>query len=116
MAASKNPALRLRHILDEAEAIRDATRGITLDDFRGTWTIRRAVEHGLLIITEASKSLPTELKAAHPSVPWHQIEALGNVLRHDYKDVDPKTLWRVVNEQLPELAATVRRMLAELDR
>jgi uncharacterized protein with HEPN domain len=115
MAATKNPALRLRHILDEAEAIRAATRGINFDQFRNTWTIKRAVEHGLLIISEAARSLPAEMKAAHPVVPWSRIEALGNVLRHDYKDVDAKALWRIVEEQLPALVAAARQMLAEFD-
>ena len=115
MAASKNPALRLRHILDEAEAIQKATRRLTFEEFRDIWTVRRAVEHGLLIITEASKALPAEAKAAHSNVLWARLEALGNVLRHDYKDVDPKALWRIVDEQLPTLPAAARKMLADLE-
>jgi hypothetical protein len=34
MAASKNPALRLHHILDEAEAIQRATQGVTFEVWR----------------------------------------------------------------------------------
>ena len=71
------------------------------------------MEHGLLIIAEACKSLPPELKAIHPLVPWGRIEALGNVLRHEYQDVDPKVLWRIMREQLPTLANVVRHVLEE---
>lgn len=115
MAASKNPALRLHHILDEAEAIQRATQGVTFEAFRASWTLRRAVEHGFLIITEASKALPSELKAKQPDVPWARIEALGNILRHEYKDVDPAVLWRIIQEQLTGLRATVHEMLANLE-
>jgi uncharacterized protein with HEPN domain len=115
MAFSKDPAARLHHILDEAEAIQEATQDLTFDAFRDSWMVRRAVEHGLLIITEASKSLPPALKAAHPAVPWRQVEAFGNVLRHEYREVDPTVLWRIVREQLQPLATTVREMLAKLD-
>jgi uncharacterized protein with HEPN domain len=114
MAPSANPIARLRHMLDEAEAIQEATRGLTFEAFRDTWTVRRAVEHGLLIITEASKSLPSELKAGQPAIPWTRIESLGNVLRHEYQDIDPKALWRIVHDQLPALMVTVRTMLAKL--
>ena len=114
MASSANPVARLRHMLDEAEAIQAATRGLTFEAFRDTWTIRRAVEHGLLIITEASKSLPAELKAEQSAVPWGRVESLGNVLRHEYQDIDPKVLWRIVHDQLPTLVMTAREMLAKL--
>src|SRR5262245_41039297 len=114
MAPSTNPIARLRHILDEAEAIQEATADITFDAFRDTWAIRRAVEHGLLIITEASKSLPLELKAEHPEIPWGRVESLGNFLRHEYQDIDPKVLWRIVHDQLPVLVVAVRDMLAKL--
>lgn len=111
MAPSKNPTVRLRHIIDEAEAIQSAVKGHSFEAFRDTWTLRRAVEHGLLIIAEASKSLPIELKAQEGAVPWSRVEALGNVLRHEYQDVDPKVLWRIIREQLPILAREARRML-----
>jgi uncharacterized protein with HEPN domain len=115
MAPSKNPAARLRHILDEVEAIQNATKEIAFEAFRDTWTIRRAVEHGLLIVAEASKALPSDLKAGQPDVPWSRVEALGNVLRHEYQHVDPKVLWRVVGEQLPILVLAVREMISKLD-
>jgi uncharacterized protein with HEPN domain len=116
MAPSKNPTVRLRHILDEAAGIQAATEGIGFETFQDTWTIHRAVEHGLLIIAEASKSLPSELKAKQPAIPWARIEAFGNVLRHDYQDIDPKALWRIVHEQLPILADAIRQELGENDR
>jgi uncharacterized protein with HEPN domain len=116
MAPSRAPALRLRHIRDEIEAIRKATFELAFDAFRGTWVVRRAVEHGLLIISEATKSLPGTAKAAEPSIPWRQTEPLGNFLRHEYRDVDPDVLWRIVKDDLPTLEAAVERMLVELDR
>jgi uncharacterized protein with HEPN domain len=116
MAPSQAPALRLRHIRDETEAIRQATSGLAFEAFRDTWLVRRAVEHGLLIISEAAKALPAKLKERRASVPWRQIETLGNFLRHEYRDIDPGVLWRIVQDDLAPLEAAVEDMLDELDR
>jgi len=115
MAASKSPHARLHHILDEAMAITEATRDLTFEAFNLSWLNRRAVEHGLMIITEASKALPSELKATQPAIPWSRIESLGNVLRHEYKDVDPEVLWKIVHHDLPGLTVAIRNMLTNLD-
>lgn len=66
MAASKSPRARLHHILDEAMAITEATRDLTFEAFNLSWLNRRAVEHGLMIITEASKALPSNSKPRSP--------------------------------------------------
>lgn len=112
MAASKNPVFRLHHILEEAVEIDAATKDITFETFRDTWMIRRSVEHGLLIISEAVKALPTEIKSRNPDIAWGKIESLGNYLRHEYRDIDPETLWRIVRRQLVELVVAVRAILA----
>jgi uncharacterized protein with HEPN domain len=116
MAASKAPLYRLRHIVDEAEAIRETTRGIQFEEFKKSWLIRRAVEHGLLIIAEAANTLPAELKATQPEIPWAQIVSFGNLLRHEYRDVNPTIVWKIVHEDLPKLKTAAEEMLAKLTR
>lgn len=106
--------VRLHHIVDEAEAIGETIQGLTFEAFRDTWMVWRSVQHGLLIITEASRSLPADLKAEHPTVPWPQLESLGNVLRHEYQHVDPRVIWRIAREELPQLMATARLMISSL--
>jgi uncharacterized protein with HEPN domain len=54
------------------------------------------------------------LKAAHPNVEWKRISAFRNVLVHNYLGIDLETVWRVVQEQVPELKAEVEKMLDEL--
>jgi uncharacterized protein with HEPN domain len=115
MAATKAPICRLRHVLDEAEAIRNATHEFGFGKFRDTWVIRRTVAHGLLIISEASKTLPAEPKGTQPTIPWAQTESFGNLLRHEYRDVDPSILWRIIQEDLPRLATAAEQMPANLE-
>jgi uncharacterized protein with HEPN domain len=51
--------------------------GLTFESFKNSWRLRRAVEHSLLIISEAAKSLPPETKEA-AGIAWRKIETLGN--------------------------------------
>jgi uncharacterized protein with HEPN domain len=73
----------------------------------------RSAERGLLIISEAAKSLPDELIAAYPQVEWHAIRAIGNVLRHDYEQIEARRLWVIVTRELPKLHQLVAEMIAE---
>src|SRR5215207_4329882 len=52
-----------------------------------------AVTRCLEIISEASRRLPEELKARHPSIAWKQMAGAGNVYRHDYEDVAARYVW-----------------------
>lgn len=67
---------------------------------------------GLEIISEASRRLPPELKARHPSIPWRNMAAAGNVYRHDYEDVDARQVWDAVQRALPPLRAMIAHELA----
>jgi len=114
MTPSKTPVIRLLHIIEEAEAIESALGGLSYEAFRDSWLLRRAVEHGLLIISEATKTLPAEVKEAAPDIAWRKIETLGNFLRHEYRDVDPDLIWSITQENLPALLETARRLAERL--
>jgi len=43
---------------------------------------RMIAERALEIISEASRRLPDDMKASQPHIPWRDIAAIGNHLRH----------------------------------
>ncbi len=92
MAAGRSPRARLLDMLEAAEGIRAAVHGLDFADFEKAWVVQRAVERGLEIISEASRHLPAETKAAYPDLPWRQTAGIGNVLRHDYQRVEPRLI------------------------
>jgi uncharacterized protein with HEPN domain len=103
MASGKSPLARLLHIADEARAIGEATSGLKFESFKESWLLRRAVEHGLLIVSEAAKSLPAETKEAAAGITWRKIATLGNFLRHEYCDVDSELICAIMRDNLPDL-------------
>lgn len=66
---------------------------------------RRAIERCLQIICEAVKFIPPTSRKLHPNIPWDDIYATGNILRHEYINVSGPILLNVVREHLKPLKA-----------
>jgi len=88
--------VRLLDIREEIAGIRDLTKDADARRFAASWVMKRAVQHALLIIAEAARQIPIELKETQPQVPCHKIHGLGNLLRHEYRRIDPDILWSIV--------------------
>jgi uncharacterized protein with HEPN domain len=111
--AARSLRIRLSDIREEIAGIRDLTRDANAEVFAANWGMKRAVEHALLIIAEAAKHIPDNLKASRPEVPWQKIHGLGNMLRHEYRRIDPAVLWSVVTEHLDSLDKAVATLLED---
>jgi uncharacterized protein with HEPN domain len=114
MAASKSPQLRLLHIRDEIDGMASALRNVTFADYQESYTLRRAAERAVQIVSEAVKSLPPEMLARHSEAPWNAIIGIGNILRHEYQRIDDRRLWEIVTVHLPELHPVILAMIDEL--
>jgi uncharacterized protein with HEPN domain len=75
--------------------------------------MQRAVERGLEIISEASRHLPADLKSRAPGIPWRQIAAIGNLLRHEYQRADVMATWNIIEQHLPPLAEAIGELISE---
>jgi len=96
MAASKSPHLRLFHIRDEIDGMASALQNVTFADYQESYTLRRAAERAVQIVSEAAKTLPSEMLARHSEAPWNAIIGIGNILRHEYQRVDDRRLWKLL--------------------
>jgi uncharacterized protein with HEPN domain len=72
-----------------------------------------AVTRCLEIISEASRRLPDELKARHPSIAWRDMAASGNIYRHEYEDVAAHAVWDTLTLHLPPSQAVLEAELSE---
>ena len=110
-SSSADSALRdiLRHILLAQEFVAKMDLKSFHEDARTVLAVIRCLE----VISEASRRLPEEVKARHPSIPWRQIAAAGNIYRHDYEDVTANIVWDTVAENLPPLRTAVEQELSK---
>jgi len=110
---SKNPAQRLRDVLENVDAIDSFVAGLEFATFTGDRKTVYAVTRALEIISEATRRLPNELKDRHPEIDWLAVAAAGNVYRHEYDSVDDALIWQTVQRGMDELRRVV---VAELER
>ncbi len=75
--------------------------------------MRLAVERLLEVISEASRSIPDDVKANSPNINWRGLADLGNWLRHAYHQTDADLLWDMVKNDLPPLEMFIRTIVEE---
>jgi len=86
--------------------------GFDYEAFRADLRTVYAVTRCLEIVSEASRRLPDDLKARHPSIAWKDMAGAGNIYRHDYEDVAMQQVWDTVQIDLPPLRAVIEHELA----
>lgn len=67
--------------------------------------------HQLLVVGEAVKRLSEEFREQHPNLPWRLMAGMRDKLIHEYDEVDIEEVWRTVQNDLPELLATVEPLI-----
>jgi uncharacterized protein with HEPN domain len=105
----------LRDILHHIDLAVKFVEGLDREAFRADLRAFYAVTRCLEIISEASRRLPTELKARHPAIAWKQMADAGNVYRHDYEDVAAQLVWDTVQKSLPPLKLVIEEEIRRLD-
>jgi uncharacterized protein with HEPN domain len=108
-------AAYLQDIMDAAYAIADVMRGISLEDYRATRSIRSSVEREFIIIGAALRrisALDEELFASISNS--RAIVDFRNLLAHDYGAIDDDSVFGVVYSDLVVLQAEVAQLLQKL--
>lgn len=93
--------------LIERSAGRRGREALTTDE-----DLRDATIYRLQTLAESTQRLSSDLKAAHPDIPWADIAGLRNRLVHGYLGVNIDIVWDIVEHELPALA---RMAQAELN-
>ena len=101
----------LRHILDEAEYLTEASAGLSREDFLGDETLRRAFARSLEVVGEAAKRLSPEWRSAHPEVDWRAMAGMRDRLIHGYFGVDYELVWEVASTRVPALRSAIAALV-----
>ncbi|MEW6710174.1 MAG: DUF86 domain-containing protein [Candidatus Riflebacteria bacterium] len=84
---------------------------MNFEDFAADRKTVNAVIRSLEVLGEATKHIPISFRQDHSEIPWSKMAGMRDVLIHDYMGVDLKTIWKVIQERLPELEILLDRCL-----
>ena len=75
---------------------------------------RLALTRAIEIVGEAAGRVTAPTQQHHPDVPWRALAGMRNRLIHAYFDVNRDIVWTTVIQDVPELLARVREILAQV--
>jgi uncharacterized protein with HEPN domain len=106
----KDDSVYLRHILECIRRVEEDSAG-GRERFLTSHTLQDAVVRNLQTMAESTQRLSDDAKEQYPEIDWYRIAAFRNVLVHDYLGVDLENIWKITQQDVPELKNVVLEML-----
>jgi uncharacterized protein with HEPN domain len=103
--------VRISHIKEAIDYIKQFTAEKTVEEFTTEHMMRFAVERQLEIIGEASNHISSETKALAPNIEWKKIKSFRNISVHEYHGIDPVIVANIVFNDIPILEAALPLLL-----
>lgn len=106
--------LFVEDIVESMGKVRRYTRDMDYDAFVQDERTVDAVIRNLEVIGEASKSIPSKVRAKYPGIPWKNMIGLRNITIHEYFGVDLTIIWEIITKNIPETEPKVKAILKDL--
>lgn len=103
--------IRILHMRDAAREAVGFVVNRTRADLDTDRMLARALTHCVQEIGEAASRVTDGARAPVPALPWRKIVGMRHIRVHDYDRIDADAVWRVVQEDLPELIAAADEAL-----
>src|SRR5262249_3228362 len=97
----------LADIATACEKVTRFTAGMDRDAFFGDDRTFHDVIHCLLIIGEAVKHIPDEVRQQMPDIEWRKVAGMRDFLAHDYFAINNDIVWDVIETKVPELLRAI---------
>ncbi len=111
--SQREDTVLLRDMLDHARLARQVVHGREREDLDRDRVLLAALERFIEIIGEAASQLSEDGRQSRPDIPWPQIIAMRNRLIHGYPNTDEDIIWKVVQNNIPDLIAELECELGE---
>ncbi len=101
-------------MIQASERAHGYVAGMTYDQFLDDTRTQDAAVLNLVVLSEAAKGIPQEIKDAHAEIPWRAIAGFRNRVAHSNTTVDlsldHSVVWSILTQDIPALIAALRRI------
>lgn len=107
----------LDYVEDISESINDIeefVEDMEYKDFINDKKTIKAVIRSIEIMGEAGNNIPKEIRNEYPDVPWKYMIGMRNKLIHEYSGVDLEIVWQTIQDDLPVLKKSLRKVKEDL--
>ncbi|MDJ0845597.1 HepT-like ribonuclease domain-containing protein [Crocosphaera sp.] len=108
---SRSIRLYLEDIMVSGNKILSYTQAMTYEDFIADQKTYDAVIMNLLIIGEAVKNIPAEIKEEYKDIEWHKIAGLRDILAHAYFSLDDEIIWDIIINKIHPLLESIQAII-----
>ncbi|MBF0606384.1 MAG: DUF86 domain-containing protein [Candidatus Magnetobacterium sp. LHC-1] len=103
----------IEDILTSTNKILDYVGESSFEEFCKNEMRLEAIERNFMIIGEATKNIPDEIRHKYPFVQWQRVIDFRNVLAHEYFGINKKIMWTIIKEKLPHLKQNIQNVLEQ---
>ncbi|BCU09782.1 HepT-like ribonuclease domain-containing protein [Microcystis aeruginosa] len=104
----------LQDILEAICQLEKMTQALSFEEFSTKIEIFLSAVKLIEIIGEAVKNIPDEVRVNYPNIPWKNIAGMGDKLVHEYWAIDEKVVWKVIQNNLPQLKRIIISIIEKL--
>ncbi len=87
---------------------------LSFDQFLNDRKTRAAIVWQICVIGEAANRLSEDIRQQASEINWRRMIDMRNIPIHGFNRIDYTIVWHVVQEELPLLLGSIRRLLDDL--
>ncbi|MBK8138650.1 MAG: DUF86 domain-containing protein [Chloroflexi bacterium] len=93
------------------EKIKAYLSGMSEAEFSRSGKTISATAFELLALGEASKTVSERTRRSIRDIPWSDLRLVRNMVAHEHNVLNPRTLWRTLVNDLPQIEDALRDAL-----
>ena len=117
-AEQQSPAwdFYIEDMLEFGEKVLSYTDGLNEAAFLADSLTYEATLLNILLIGEAARHIPHDVREAYPDIPWNAIIGTRNRVVHGYRQVDQAILWSIIQDAIPALIPQLQKLLEDVQK
>ena len=109
-AEQQSPAwdFYIEDMLEFGEKVLSYTDGLNEATFLADGLTYEATLLNILLIGEAARHIPHDVREAYLDIPWNAVIGTRNRVVHGYRQVDQAILWSIIQDAIPASSPNCR--------